>query len=104
LLPLICGPLSPPKNTLIGFCDLTLAPSGLILHDCTLHSRPDGKRWVGLPARPQIDSVTRLHRKDATTGKFLWAPSVEIYGQAERQRFQKAALAAIDALIERGPQ
>jgi hypothetical protein len=92
-------PIEPPKNTLRGFLDLKLAPSGLILHECSLHSHPEtAKRWVGLPGRPQIDSATHLHRKDATTGKFLWTPIVEIYGQPERKRFQQAALAAIDKL------
>src|SRR4051812_33092873 len=37
------------KNTLRGSFSVAL-PSGLILHECTLHTR-DGKRWIGLPAR-----------------------------------------------------
>jgi hypothetical protein len=39
------------SGTLVGFFDLLL-PSGLKLNDCTLHER-DGKRWVGLPGKPQ---------------------------------------------------
>jgi hypothetical protein len=88
------------KNTLRGFCVLTLSPSGLVLRDCTLHER-DGKRWVSLPSKPQIDSEGR-QRKDPATGKPLWTPVVEIPGRAERERFQAAALAAIDVLLDRG--
>ena len=84
------------KNSLQGFCVLTLSPSGIVLRDCALHER-DGKRWISLPSKPQIDSEGR-QRKDATTGKALWTPVVEIAGKVERERFQRAALAAIDAL------
>jgi hypothetical protein len=84
------------KNMLRAFVVLTLFPSGLVLHDCTLHER-DGKRWISLPSRPQLDLEGR-QRKDATTGKPLWTPVVEIRGKDERERFQRAALAAIDAL------
>jgi len=84
------------KNTLQGFCVLTLSPSGLILRDCALHDR-DGKRWVALPSKPQIDA-DGPQRKDSPTGKPQWTPVVEIKGKAERERFQNAALAAIDAL------
>jgi hypothetical protein len=85
------------KNSLQGFCVLTLSPSGLILRDCSVHERPDGKRWVGLPAKPVLDLEGR-HRKDPATGKALWLPIVEIKGKAERERFQRAALAAVDGL------
>ena len=84
------------KNSLQGFCVLTLSPSGIVLRDCALHER-DGKRWISLPSRPQLDSEGR-HRKDPVTGKALWLPVVEIKGKAEREKFQAAALAAIDAL------
>ena len=84
------------KNTLAGFCVLTLSPSGIVLRDCALHER-DGKRWVSLPSKPQIDSEGR-QRKDPNSGKVLWTPVVEIRGKAERERFQAAALAAIDKL------
>jgi hypothetical protein len=85
------------RNTLRGFCTLTLLPSGLVLRDCALHER-DGRRWVGLPSRPQIDSQGQ-HRKDATTGKALYTSIVEVVGKVEREQFQAAALAAIDKLL-----
>jgi hypothetical protein len=43
------------SNTLQGFVDLELEPSGLALRDCTYHKHADGREWVGLPGKPQID-------------------------------------------------
>jgi hypothetical protein len=84
------------KNSLRGFCTLTIDPAGIVLHECSLHEKGD-KRWVGLPGKPQIDRDGQ-QRKDPTTGKPLYTPIVEI-GKATRERFQAAALEAIDQLI-----
>jgi hypothetical protein len=88
------------RNTLRGFLTLTLQPSGFVLRECSLHEN-DGKRWVGLPSKPQIDTDGH-HRKDAATGKPLYAPVVEIAGKVAREQFQSAALAAVDKLLGRG--
>lgn len=88
------------RNTLQGFVTLKLSPSGIALRECSLHEK-DGKRWIGLPAKPQIDSEGR-HRKDPTTGKGLYTAIVEITGKDERERFQEASLAALDCLLGRG--
>lgn len=77
------------KNTLRGFLSLEL-PSGLILHDCTLHQRNES-RWVGLPGRP-------YQKPDGTTS---WSPVVEIPENAAREKFQRGALAAVDDYFDR---
>jgi hypothetical protein len=87
------------KNTLRGFVTLTLAPSGIVLRECSLHEK-DGKRWIGLPSKPQLDPEGR-HRID-TAGKRMYVPIVEIAGKDERARFQQAAVAAVDKLLGRG--
>jgi hypothetical protein len=79
-----------------GFCTLTIEPAGIVLHECALHEK-SGKRWVGLPGKPQIDRDGQP-RKDPATGKALYTPIVEI-GKATRDRFQAAALEAIDRLL-----
>lgn len=88
------------RNTLRGFLVLRLAPSGLVLRDCSLHEK-DGKRWIGLPSKPQLDDEGR-QRTAPATGKRLYAPIVEIAGKAEREAFQIAALAAADRLLGEG--
>jgi len=52
------------SGSLRGFFTLEL-PSGLIINDLTLHEK-DGKRWVGLPGKPQIEDGR--HRVDPATG------------------------------------
>ena len=71
------------KNTLRAFASIEL-PSGLILHDCTVHRKNDSE-WVGLPGR----SYTK---PDGSTG---WSPVVEFTNKEAKSRFQRAALAAI---------
>jgi hypothetical protein len=88
------------RNTLRAFLTLSLSPSGIVLRECSYHER-DSTRWVGLPSKPRIDSEGR-HCIDPATGKRLWSPIVEIRGKAERERFQAAALAAVDKLLGGG--
>jgi hypothetical protein len=77
------------KNTLKGFLSLVL-PSGLILRGCSYHQKSDA-RWIGLPAREYI--------KD---GAKTWAPIVEFTDAEARQRFQRAALQAVDRHLASG--
>ena len=91
-------PITPRRNTLLGFVSLQL-PSGLVLRDCAVHQKGD-RRWIGLPGKAQIDSDGR-HRTDAS-GKRLYTPTVEIPDSARRERFQAAALAAVDQMLGAG--
>ena len=84
------------RNTLRGFVTLTFEPSGLVLHDCAIHK--EGRDWIGLPGKPQIDRDGQP-RKDPITGKQLYVAIVEIPDRDARERFQQAALAAVRDLI-----
>jgi hypothetical protein len=86
------------KNSLQGFVNFKLLRSGLILRECSIHQK-NGRRWIGLPGKPQVTSDGCV-RKDPATGKTVYLPVVEIRGRAERERFQAAALAAVDMLLE----
>src|SRR3954451_5576845 len=85
------------RNSLQGFVTLKLEPSGIVLHDCTLHQK-DGREWIGLPGKPQMDREGQ-QRKDPNTGKVLYTPVVEISDKTQRERFQQAALAAVHELL-----
>jgi DNA-binding cell septation regulator SpoVG len=74
------------KNTLRAFWSIT-APSGLTTHGCTLQEKADN-RWLSMPARQ--------YEKNGTT---TWAPVVEFASKESRDKFQSAALAAIDACV-----
>jgi hypothetical protein len=87
------------RNTLRGFVTLTLDPIGIVIRECTLHRVADGREWIGLPARRQTnkDGSPRI---DPNTNKPAWTPLVEIPNKEARARFQKAALAAVHALVD----
>ena len=87
------------RNTLKGFVTLSLEPSGIVLHDCTLHRTADGREWIGLPGKPQID-IDGRQRRDPVTGKPLYTAVVEVVGREARDRFQEAALAAVHRLLD----
>jgi hypothetical protein len=86
------------RNSLRGFITLNLEPSGLVLRDCTVHRTQDGREWIGLPAKPQIDRDGQ-HRKDPETGKSLYTAVVEVQGKEAWERFQTAPLAAVRQLL-----
>jgi hypothetical protein len=88
------------RNTLKGFVTLALEPSGLIIHDCTVHEK-GGKAWIGLPAKPQINRGGAA-RTDARSGKQLYSPVLEFKDRTARERFQQVALEAVRALIGEG--
>jgi hypothetical protein len=85
------------RNTLKGFVTLALEPSGLIIHDCTVHEK-GGKAWIGLPAKPQINRGGAA-RTDARSGKQLYTPVLEFKDRTARERFQQVALGAVRTLI-----
>jgi hypothetical protein len=83
------------SDSLQGFVDLH-QPSGLVIHDCTLHQKSE-KHWVLLPGKPQIEDGRR--RIDPATGDALYTPVVEIPDRATREGFTAEALAAVDRLL-----
>ena len=72
------------NNTLRALLALEL-PSGLVIRECTYHERMSS-RWVGLPAR-----------QNEKNGEKSSVPVIEFASKESRDRFQAAALSAIDA-------
>lgn len=87
------------KNTLKGFVDLQLEPSGLVIKDATWHER-NGKEWVGLPGKPQVEDG-RL-RMDERTSKPLYTNVIEFTNDEAKATFQTAAVKAIYRLLGQG--
>jgi hypothetical protein len=88
------------KSRVHGFLTPILDPSGIELGECSLHEK-GGKRWIGLPSRPQNkrDGSPKL---DPKTGKAAWQPLVVIEEKEVRDRFQRAAIDTVDRLLTRG--
>jgi hypothetical protein len=68
----------------------------MVLLDCSLHESGN-RRWIGLPSKPQLDKDGR-HRVDER-GKRLYSPCIEIPDRKTEERFQAAALVAVDRLL-----
>jgi hypothetical protein len=79
------------RNTVRGFCTIHL-PSGLTLHEVSLHSR-DGHWWVMTAAKPMLSKDGAALRDDA--GKIRYSPIVSFESKAARDRFNAGVLAAL---------
>ncbi len=95
--PVVCTGWKPfERNTLQGFADLHLAAARLNIRGCAVHEK-NGKRWIQLPARPQLDKDRQLVRDDA--GKIQYWPVMEFDSREVADRFSEAALRAIDTFV-----
>lgn len=81
------------KNTLRGFADIEF-PFGLIVRDITVHIKGD-RRWVGMPAKPQIDAGGSVRR--TPEGKIIYAAVLDWTDRDRAARFGAAVIALIEA-------
>lgn len=72
------------RKTLRGFFTATL-PSGMILHDLSLHEKPDA-RWINTPSREWTDQ----------NGDTQYSPMITFTDRATANRFRDTMLAALD--------
>ena len=93
--PLECTDWRPcERGTLRGFADLILPSLHLEIRDCAVHEK-NGKRWVQLPARPQLDRNRELVRDP--TGKIQYATILKFRDHPTSIAFSAAAIMAIQA-------
>jgi hypothetical protein len=71
------------KNTLRGFFTVTM-PSGLILHNCSLHIK-NASRWIGLPSQ-----------KYEKNGVANYTPMVEFATREAGDKFRDLVMDALD--------
>ena len=81
------------RNTLKGFADLWLRTARLKIHGCVVHEK-NGRRWIQLPAKPQLDKDRNLVRGD--DGKVQYAKVIDFDSREVADRFNEAALKAIE--------
>ena len=80
-------------NTLKGFADLWLRTARLNVHGCAVHEK-NGRRWVQLPAKPQLDKDRNLVCGE--DGKVQYAKVIDFDSREVSDRFNAAALKAIE--------
>jgi hypothetical protein len=86
------------SNTLYGFADVLIPQLHLRIRELTVHES-HGRRWVGLPGRPQIDRDGAARRDDR--GKVAYRPVLEFIDRETGDAFSARAL---EALLERYPR
>ena len=96
----ICTAWKPyEKNTLKGFADLWLRAARLNISGVAVHEK-NGKRWVQLPARPQLDKDRNLVCGE--DGKIQYAKVMDFDSREVSDRFNAAALKAIEDFSFKG--
>ena len=81
------------KNTLRGFVNVRLGRS-LIMKELSCHEA-NGRRWVGLPARPMIDASGQVKKDDR--GKQQYVSILEWSDRDAAGRFSEAVISALEA-------
>jgi hypothetical protein len=90
------------RNTLVGFASVGIAELRLLIRDLAVHEK-GGKRWVGLPAKPQLKDGELV--RDAA-GKLQYAPIMQFGSRAVADAFSDRVIEAVlayapDAFDER---
>jgi hypothetical protein len=85
------------SNTLCGFITITIPEMHLRISDLTAHEK-NGKRWIGLPAKPQIDRSGNVRRDER--GKVAYSPVLEFVDRETRDAFSARV---IQSLLEFAP-
>jgi hypothetical protein len=80
------------SGSLIGFADFHLPKLRQKLHGCAVHQSGD-RRWVQLPAKPQLDRNHNLVRDDR--GKVQYLRVIEWDSEAIHRAFSDAAVQAV---------
>jgi hypothetical protein len=85
------------SNTLFGFVTIKIPALHLRIVDLTVHQKNDS-RWVGLPAKPQLDRDGTVRRDER--GKILYSSVLEFTDKATRDAFSARV---IESLLEFAP-
>jgi hypothetical protein len=86
------------KNSLRGFADFELG-IGLILRDCPVRVEANGRAWIGLAGKAQIDRDGNLRRKPGTD-KPEYVAVLKLKHATDRAAFARAVTRL---LLERHP-
>ena len=77
------------SNTLRGFCTVRIQEVRLRIIDLTVH-QSHGRRWVSLPAKPQIDKDGVARRDDF--GKIQYTTVIQFVGRDVADAFSNRVL------------
>lgn len=81
------------KGALRGFAKVRLGKA-LVINDVTVMAS-HGRRWAGMPGKPQINRDGVVLRDDK--GKIKYSPVVEWLDKASADSFSEGVIAAVEA-------
>jgi hypothetical protein len=80
------------SNSLYGFADFVIPELHLRIRETPVHES-HGRRWVGLPAKPQVTREGTVRRDDR--GKAAYAAVLQFTDRATSDAFSERAIAAL---------
>jgi hypothetical protein len=80
------------SHTLVGFATIVIPELRLRIIDLTVHQKNDA-RWVGLPARPQLNRDGTVRHDDR--GKTAYSAVLEFTDKATRDAFSHRVTTAL---------
>lgn len=80
------------SNTLFGFVTISVPEMHLRICDITAHEK-NGKRWVGLPAKPQVERSGSVRKNEH--GKTLYVSLLEFTDRETRDAFSARVIASL---------
>lgn len=81
------------RNTLRGFATVRVDELKLTIHDIAVHQHDRGARWVGLPAKPVVDSGGNVKR--TSDGRIEYAKLLGFDSRAVSDAFSATVIAAL---------
>jgi len=93
------------SNSLFGFIDIVVPEMRLRIREATVHES-HSKRWIGLPAKPQISREGAARRDER--GRIAYSAVLQFTDRATGDAFSERAIAALlesfpDAFDDGGP-
>ena len=80
------------SHSLYGFVDLVIPEMRLRVREATVH-QVNGRRWIGLPAKPQIDHEGRVRHDER--GKIAYASILQFTDRDTGDAFSERVVAAL---------
>src|SRR5579872_6129304 len=80
------------SHSLFGFVDFVIPELRLRVKEATVH-QANGRRWIGLPAKPQIDRQGRVRHDER--GKIAYASVLQFTDRDTGDAFSERAVAAL---------
>lgn len=82
------------RASLRGFLTVRIVELDLSISDLTVHEQ-NGKRWIGLPGKPQIDRDRKVIT--GADGKIVYVPILKFASRQAADAFRDSVLVAFDA-------